>query len=289
MTTALFSALYPAALPYFAAFLESLDAQSDGDFELWLSLDELAEAQIKNLLGERPANLLNVSGKSVATARDESLQIVCQNSDIVILVDSDDLLLPERVARAKLGLEHREVYGCALELMNAASQDLGLQFGPKSPPQNWRDFLANVNVFGLSNTAYRSETLSNCLGLAPDVQLVDWLLITRAIEQGASLTFDTDPQMRYRQYDSNTAKVTAPYTPEQVLRATNLVLEHYRHVLADTDDELYRTRQIEVERFFKAMQNSATCAKYTQALNTLKPVFYWWECVANGDLLEVWR
>ena len=288
MTTALYSALYSAALPYFEDFLASLDAQTDADFELWLSLDAVDEQQIRRRLGDRPAQLLDVTGKNVASARDISLQRVCEHSDIVILVDSDDLLLPERVASAKRALENAQIYGCALELMNAQAQALGLRFGLESPPPNWRDFLTKVNVFGLSNTAYRSETLASCLGLPADVRAVDWLLITRALWQGASLTFDSEPHMRYRQYPTNTAKVIAPYSPEDLHKATELVLNHYAYVLNDINSDAHRIRQTQAQTFAKTMQHPAKRQLYLEALNRHKKVFYWWECVAQPELEALW-
>ena len=288
MRSALFSALYPAALPYLGAFLASVRAQTDRDFDLWLSLDGVTQAEVGTHLGGLAANFIQVTGLSVAAARDVCLQQLASSYDQIILVDSDDLLLPERVARAKAGLRKADVYGCALELINAASEILPGTFGLNGASADWQTFLTRANVFGLSNTAYRAETLTECLGLAEDVRLVDWLLVTRALQTNARLSFDPEPQMRYRQYEDNTAKVLGPYQAEDILRATELVLGHFRQLQTDGLGPAFEARLTDLLSFQEVMADDVKLTRYTNRLNRLKRVFWWWEAVAHPDLTSLW-
>lgn len=157
--------------------------------------------------------------------------------------------------------------------------------------------------------------------------MVDWLLITNAVQNNAHLYFDQTPHMLYRQYPSNTAKVLPPYTPEEIRKATTLVLEHYKKTLnspherrggslANTEGlssptlknphsethpkgkgqtnsvhdlrTLLEASYLEVQQFSATIADSDVLARYTKALNALKPVFLWWECVANEELKDIW-
>ncbi len=333
MKTALYTTFYPAAQPYLQTWAESVAAQSDQDFDLWIAVDHVATDH----LTLPPSNLhwLHANeGDTPASLRQRAFEDIIQAYDAVIFVDSDDVLLPERVATAKEALKSYDVYGCALNLINTNGQDLRLTF--TSPRTDWTNLLSKVNIFGLSNTAYRTETLASCLPFPSDTVMVDWLLITNALQHNAHLYFDQTPHMLYRQYPDNTAKVLPPYTPEQIVKATQLVLEHISKILpASIQEQLLENgpsseggqpnpstssgqanaapttptingvvpttlspsnfhqalqqRQQAVHHFTAVTADKTLLARYTKALNALKPVFLWWECVAQEELRDIWN
>lgn len=310
MKTALYTTFYPAAKPYLQTWADSLAVQTDQDFDLWIAVDNISIKDVS--LPRAKINWLYAEpGDTPASLRQRAFEEIIQAYDAVIFVDSDDVLLPERVATAKEALKSYDVYGCALELIDTGGQRLGHTF--TSLRTDWPELLSKYNIFGLSNTAYRTETLANCLPFPRGTVMVDWLLITNALQNNAHLYFDQTPHMLYRQYHDNTAKVIAPYTPEQIVRATNLVLEHYTltpqppfevenpanprsSVLADFRPRIpssafhqrLKQRQQDVQHFHTSIADKTTLARYTKALNALKPVFLWWECVANEELKELW-
>jgi hypothetical protein len=128
--------------------------------------------------------------------------------------------------------------------------------------------------------------------------MVDWLVISQVLAQGKNLYFDAAPQMLYRQYGNNTARVISPYSSEQIKRACTLVLGHYDYLLdifgkKPVKDKLFKNkaleRQKEVKRFADFMQNEANLHAYTEKINYLKPIYSWWEIVAHPDLEYVWQ
>ncbi len=313
MKTALYTTFYPAAKRYLQTWADSVAAQSDKNIDLWIAVDDIETNDF--ILPDLKTHWLHGEPSDTpASLRGRAFEEIIQAYDAVIFVDSDDVLLPNRVAVAKDFLKSYDVYGCALNLIDTDGQDMGQVF--TSSRTDWADLLAKVNVFGLSNTAYRTETLAKCLPFPNDTVMVDWLLITRALEQKAHLYFDQTPHMLYRQYSSNTAKVLPPYTPSEILRATRLVLEHYEKTfhegrdgsLANTESvsglalanphaethppvfhERLKMRQLEVQQFSANIADSGVLARYTKALNALGPVFLWWECVANEKLASIWN
>jgi hypothetical protein len=290
MKTALYTTFYPAAQPYLQTWGDSVAAQTDQDFDLWIAVDNGSLDDWR-----RPRDTIYWlhanADDTPASLRHRAFEEIIQAYDAVIFVDSDDVLLPERVATAKEALKSYDVYGCALELIDTGGNPLGHTF--TSPKTDWPELLSRYNIFGLSNTAYRTETLANCLPFPSNTVMVDWLLVTNALQNNAHLYFDQTPHMLYRQYQDNTAKVLAPYTSEQIVRATNLVLEHYTKIrppfpLSSTFHQHLQQRQLDVQRFTATIADKTTLARYTKALNALKPVFLWWECVANEDLRDLW-
>jgi hypothetical protein len=283
MKTALYTTIFPAALPYVKAWSDSVIAQSDQEFDLWIALDSVSEKDIP-----RPqANTHYFTahhGQTVAQIREAAFREMIPHYDIMIFTDSDDVLLPERVAAAKQGLQNADVYGCAMQLINTDGKELGLEFNTKRT--DWHDLMLSQNVFGLSNTAYRTSILKYCLDFPKNTVMVDWLMVTKALQARARLYFDITPRMLYRQYENNTARVLSPYTPSQIIKATQLILGHYQRL--DVKNPPIQKRQLEVELFYRNIADETLLTRYTKALNALKPVFLWWECVAHEELKDIW-
>jgi hypothetical protein len=294
---ALYTVVYPGVESYLPDWYASVRAQTDTGFDLWISTDGLAPAEAVAAAG-RPFEarwLPAAPGSSPASLRSAALEELTSRYDAVVLVDSDDLLEATRIEAARAGLAGADVVGCALRIVDAAGASLGPILGPVESSPDWGEFLARHNVFGLSNTAYRADLLRRCLPIPADVVLVDWLLALRAWAADAALRFDREPRMRYRQHPANTARVLPPFSEAYVLRATDLVVDHYRTVLGDGGGiGAGRTARVgavaeQVLAFRQAVRGSdAVLRRYVAALNRLEPRYVWWWCVANPVLEGVW-
>ena len=293
MKTALYTTVHPASRPYLEPFFGSVAAQTDLEFDFWLGVDALRPEALGNASVLNEAHFVVAEpGDTPASLRGRAWAQIVTLYDAVILVDSDDVLYPGRVAAAKKQLEISDVGGCALELIAENGASLGVTL--QAPPErNWAELLPHSNVFGLSNTAYRCEVLAKTLPLPQDVAVVDWLVVTRAYFAGARLGFDAAPRMAYRQYESNTAQVTPPFTPEGILRATAHVLTHLQYVVRGQNINTeqfgrFEQRLAEVQRFSEQVQGDALTT-YTQKLNArTQPVYLWWACVAHKELAYLW-
>jgi hypothetical protein len=293
---AVYTTVYPGVEPYLAVWHESVRNQIDGDFDLYISLDSVSPDELMNAIGrEAGATLITAAaGSTPAQIRSAALEALVDEYDAIILVDSDDVLDPLRVSSARAATETFDLAGCALRLIDEAGHDLGRTFGPASS-SSYDVLLARHNIFGLSNSAYRADILRRCLPIPADCVLIDWLLATRALAAGASLTFDFTPRMAYRRYARNVTPLLPPFLPEDILRATQLVLAHYRTVLSDglAEGARYWSRIKLAYRRAALFEHSITnddqkLERYVCALNALDPVYVWWWCVANRKLEEIW-
>jgi hypothetical protein len=166
-----------------------------------------------------------------------------------------------------------------------------------TPPDEEADTtLPRTNVFGLSNTAYRSGVLRACLPIPAAAALVDWYLVTMAWLQGARLAFDPIPRMDYRQHGSNMARIRSPFTTERVRADTELVREHFRLVLdglpaaaLPARAEQLRDAAADVAAFDRhVVGDPQRLDSYVRSLNAAPPPLRWWASVAYPPLRSSW-
>ena len=294
---AVYTTWYPGVERFLPEWSRSLRDQTDRNFDLWVGVDGLDFRKAAEPLGTPSGTRWVVAepGATPARVRERALSRIVQEYPAVVFVDSDDLLMPSRVAAARAALEKHDVVGCALKIVDEEGKDLGARFGPPAGAE-WAELLPRHNVFGLSNSAYRSDVLRQLLPLPEDCILIDWLFATRAWAQGHNLFFDEVPGMSYRQYGTNVAKVLPPFFEEGVVRATECVAGHYRLVL---DNPLRRLGPVPrarleaaharftiFEKFLAASPDGRR--QYLEALNGLTPRYVWWWAVANSELEHLW-
>ncbi len=331
MNVALCSTVFPSILRFFRPFYESVQRQEDASFTVHLALDGVSPEELAAACGAEVDAEYSVAepGWSPAQVRQQAWEQLCPRFDAVVLVDADDVLHPDRVRTAVHALDQADVYGCALELVDEAGADINLKFErPHADPDtDWSQSLALYNVFGLSNTAYRTRVLAAALPLPADVVAVDWYLVTRACWAGATLVFDDVPQMDYRQHGDNLGRVVPPFDAHYLAQATGAAQRHHArlasalwgspplasapsasarlasapsvsapsasarsHGSARSAEWFARERAATVDAFATAMQQDATRDAYLEAINRpAKKVFAWWEFVAMPELETIWN
>ncbi len=294
---ALYTTVHPQAKRFLRTWYESVRAQADGSFDLWFGVDGLSRADVVSCLGEEPrANwVMAGSGDSGASVRLQAMERMVECYDTIIFVDSDDVMIPSRVAAARQALLSHDVVGCALRVIDQEGLETGAAFAPE-PDWRPRQLLARYNIFGLSNTAYRADVLRRCLPFSRDCILIDWFLVTRSWLAGADLWFDQVPGMLYRQHELNTARILPPFRTRDIIEATERVLGHYDFILPFVQDGIpcdgaaLRAAQQEIAEFDRAMRDSpARLDAYTRSINDLPPRYVWWWAVANPQLRRLWK
>ena len=198
-----YTTVYPAVVKYLPEWYRSVQSQTDSDFELWIGLDALLQGDVEAAVGSTiDAQWVWDAGISTpATIRNLALRRMTASGCDVVLVDSDDILLPSRVAAAREALRTSDLAACALEIVDGRGEPLGAEFNldPASTPSH---VLPRNNIFGFSNSAYRCELLDRALPIPSEAVLVDWYIATRAWLFGAELSFDRTVRMKYRQYEA---------------------------------------------------------------------------------------
>jgi hypothetical protein len=294
---ALYTTVYPGAAPFLDAWSASVEAQEDRDFDLWISLDGVSEAAVTARSGDgaAPTFVVAAPASTPAQVRQQALAQIADRYEAVVLVDSDDLLHPDRVASARAWLDDADVAACGLRLVDEAGQPLGLSLATRGQVES-TSILPRTNAFGLSNTAWRSEVLRACLPIPAAAALVDWYLITMAWLQGARLTFDPTARMDYRQHGANMARIRAPFTAERIRSDTALVREHFRLVLDNLPPGALQERATQVREAAadvaafddRIVEDAAGLTRYVQQLNASPPPLLWWASVAYPPLRSQW-
>jgi hypothetical protein len=294
---ALYTAVYPGAARFLSAWYASALAQTDRDFDLWISLDGMTEAAVVAQVGHPPAATFVIAeaGSTPAQVRQQALTRIAESYDAVVLVDSDDLLHADRVAAARASLEGADVAACGLRLVDEGGQALGASLvipGDSNPGST----LPRTNAFGLSNTAYRCDILRACLPIPAAATLVDWYLVTMAWLRDARLAFDPTARMDYRQHGANVARIRPPFTAERVRKDTALVGEHFRLVLGNLPPGALPTRATHVREAAadvatferRVVHDPAALSRYVRELNAAPPPLLWWASVAHPPLRSLW-
>ena len=295
---ALCSTFYPGVEPFLRDWYTSVLKQTDRNYQLCIALDEIGVDSAVPTLGKIPDSVVWTTaekGETPAAIRQRLLSQVVEEFDSVVLVDSDDILYPGRIAAARQSLYHGEMAGCALRLVDQQGLDLGKELN--LPPQiSPNMILPRHNVFGLSNTAWRSSLLKKCLPVPSNAMIVDWFLATRAWLLGASLYFDQRVCMDYRQYASNSTRVCGPFSREQVIHDTLRVSQHFQLILNSPiqgaiDSRRKRLLQV-AEDVFKFASNVIPDQEkldlYLVKLDELDLSPLWWSCVAHPSLKYLW-
>jgi hypothetical protein len=296
--TVLCTTIHPQVLPYLAPFLASVAGQSDADVDVWFALDGVPAGQVRELLpsGLRVRFIDAPPGVAPAEVRTVLFSAVCQSYELAILADADDVLETSRVAAAKAATREVDVSACAMSLIDEAGADLGYAFGalPDGSPAALDELLAHGNVFGLSNSCYRTAVLDACLPVPPGCTVVDWYLATAARLHGGRLALDPERHMRYRQHRANIAPVLPPFSAASIVRATGIVRGHHELVAnLDADDAplraALRAARSGLDAFAAAIAEPALLERYVRAVNALPPPQAWWTMVANPELEGLWR
>ena len=290
--------MYPGVERFLASWHRSVEAQRDRDFDLWIALDGLTPAGVRDSIGHDVAAtwVSGSPGDTPAQVRQRVLEAVAVRCDGVVLVDSDDLLRPSRVGAARRALRHADLSVCALRLVDEFGHDLGSTLGPPAGADA-AAVLPQANVFGLSNTAYRCDLLRRCLPIPATAEAVDWYLATRAWLLAATVHADPVARMDYRQYGSNMTVVRPPFGEAQVRRDTARVLAHLALAASAVPEDALpeRVRALaaataEVGAFRqRVVAAPERLSAYVRRLEGLAWPKAWWSHVASPALADMWR
>lgn len=293
----LFTTIYPGVERFLPAWHESVRAQIDRDFDLCICLDGLGQSDVEAAIGRAVGAiwLPNRQGDTPAQIRQRGFAHLVERYDGVVAVDSDDILHPTRVTAARASLDCSDITACALDLVDEHGIALGLRL---ELPVNTscENVLPHHNVFGLSNSAFRTDVLSWCLPIPPSAIFVDWYMVSRAWLMGARLSFDPVSRMFYRQHGANMARIRPPFSAAQIARDAARVRNHFNLLLQDVPSNALRKRvaavegaAAEIDAFTARVVNSADkLASYTAVLNTQPPPRVWWSSIAHTDLCHMW-
>ena len=293
--SAVYTTFHPGVRPYFRDFMEALDQQTESGFTLYVGLDRCDEQEVHDCAERRVDAVFvnNVPGGSMADMRNAGLFKALEDGhEAVVLIDADDVPGPDRVKNALAGLERHDAVACAMVIVDGELQPVAQKFVP-----SWQEgMLIRENVFGFSNSAYRSEILKKCLPVPTECILVDWYLATSVWLAGGRMNCLQSKDLFYRQYGNNLAQVVPPFSPESVIKAARTVLGHYDILLSNPPagmgpfQEDIQQAASDVKTFIACLEaDSKRLAEYAQVLSDSEQPNAWWTGVANPEWEEIWN
>jgi hypothetical protein len=276
---AVVTVLYPAALPFAADLVTDLNAQDDRDFTVVAVLDNVAPGSLVGL--RRP--LLEIAAVGTPAAlRARAIAVAAERADLLIFVDADDRMRPERVAAVRAGMAGWEALAHDFTPFAAGS--------PEAPPAlhgAWdpdRAFTAadlqDGTCIGFGASACRAAIArATSHRLDPSAEVFDWGFYATLLHQGAAIRFLDQPLTRYRQHAGN---LIGWGRTMDAVRGCRIKAAHYRRLLPW--DPAYRRL---AAAYAAAAERLATDAALRDAYARRPPATragWWYDLILPEDL-----
>lgn len=199
-----FTVCYPKALPYLDDFLNSLTAQTDQDFDVFVVNDSCGplEERFRRYRALRICEFPATG--SLAQIRQLGFEeVLVRGYGKIVFGDCDDRFSPDRVAVVKGLLQDWDVVVNDVSLFGERQVTDYFSGRLKDGAVIRLEDILTKNFMGLSNTAIRAEWLRGVV--LADTPVVDWYLFSRLLAKGAKAVFCGRALTDYRQHAGNMA------------------------------------------------------------------------------------
>jgi len=274
---AVFSVIFPGNLPFFGAYLGSLVAQTEQDFDVLLVVDGVVDIQeyLSPFRDRLHISTTSASG-TIAEVRAVGLGWLEELTyDHIVFADTDDKLSPDRVAVCRQYLESYPV----------VVNDL-LPFTDLEPTGRgyWENRMADrtefsgasierFNFAGLGNSAVRREVLDR-LAIPKALKAVDWFLFHHWLQHRTGI-FTHAGKALYRQHGANMIGLHN-FTEEKLWNILRTKGEHYE-VLQEASPHLRLLWEKNV-KLAEALKTDADALKRgLRKIQIMDKNFFWWE------------
>lgn len=273
MKTCFATVIYKQAKPYIKPLVDSLQAQSDNDFDLLVINDNFSRDELSEL--ELPANtkLIDCDPKhlSIVQTRIEMLrQAKALGYELVILGDADDIISANRIEQYKRTCE---IDKTSVFFYNKFVTESGEDVF-KVLPEAVTDIkqISQQNYLGLSNTGIRLskisedfiESLSEC-----NSPVFDWYLFTRILLDIGTGSLVEQASTIYRIYEGNTAGCTRDLEKELDIKK-----KHYAILSVRYD-------------YFKYLANMLQAVDDGSLKLSINHQGYWWSDIKMEEHYEI--
>lgn len=205
--TVFMTTVFPGCMMFFDDFMNSLDLQTDKDFDLLIVNDgvENLDNYLKKYIN---INFLQIiSSNTIVQNRKAGIDSVINlNYEYLIFGDSDDYFELNRIAVSKECLNYFDIVVNDLSVFDKQNGVYKTKCFSKRLKNNSTidfDYIKDKNIFGLSNTAVKVSEITK-LVYSDDMIAFDWCLFSQLLSQNKSAVFTNETQTYYRQYSNNT-------------------------------------------------------------------------------------
>jgi hypothetical protein len=254
MTRALIAtSVYEAARPYLDAWIDGVLAIRGGpDVSVLVTVDNLRhpESAFFRLTAALPVRFVTTDASSPAAVRLSMLKSIrAEDTDMVVLSDCDDVMLPQAIAVHAEALDGADFSAGDLDLIDVAGQPVtGHFFGSRNLLGIWDDWRWTLtgNPFGFTNTALAASAIPSLPGDIPStITAVDWWLFATLLRRGCKARLVSGRVAKYRLHPTSVALRGIPENAAQFTAALSAVSAHLG---CFQDDPHAASLRLEIER-----------------------------------------
>jgi len=278
MSIAVLTVIFPEIKVFFSEFAQSLRNQSDQDFHLIIVNDKCCLSDF-DLSGFQYSILQH--GESIAKNREILIyEAIKQKFDWIIFADADDWFESNRIEVIRGLIPNYDVIANEIVpfndihfLENKFEKILGKFCSIDL------NFIRDKNLFGLSNTAFRTHFLEN-IDIPVEIIAVDWYLVTKAMQAGARSCFTAETKTYYRQWDKNIIGIDK-VSEKEIKTGVKVKYLHYKNLAQN--DSWYTKDLSWLQNLYLNIEN----ANFDIYKNKVRKAGYvtpfWWQNIKNYE------
>jgi glycosyltransferase involved in cell wall biosynthesis len=208
---AFLTTIFPMKEQFLIDFFDSLSRQTYKFFDVVVVND--GYCNLNDLKSKYDMlNIVELAYSSTpAKNREYGINYCIENKyDVLVFGDSDDYFSDNRVELLLSALNDNDIIVNDVSLFddNGVYEDMYMSNRLKNDSNVGYDYIQNKNIFGLSNTALKTNVL-NKVTFDQNLIAVDWCLYKGLLKNGCNAVFTNKAITYYRQYKNNTVGLQA--------------------------------------------------------------------------------
>ena len=279
----LFTVVYPQAIKYFSDFCTSAVTQSNKDFDVLIINDGCERNILCDFLTNLNYTIIDAAGNP-SKNRQQGINYARQNGyKYLVSCDVDDTFSPGRIGDTikLLSTNEYDILVCNLNIVNESLHPLIKDYFSFEIPGDKlidKEFIRDKNIFGMSNTAIKLQSLKNDISI-PDTPIADWYLFTMLLDKGLTAGYVNQSYVNYRQYDANLIGINC-FDVSTFKRLANYKYCHYK-LLVENGFEDYKSLLYESEKLLTVSDKRIETIISKQLEDHKQPL--WWQIISNNQ------
>ena len=224
----LYSTIFPQSKKFFSDFIQSINKQTDNNFELVLCLNgtNLSKQQINKI--QVPFIIISCD-LPMNEARVYALKKIIKLYSHIILLDSDDYMSLNRVNLVKKDLEKNDFIVNNLYIFSNLKKKPNEWLKIKNNKRIKLNDIKNHNFVGLSNLSITSKALKKIINKVNfNLIALDWCIAKLLLINNFKGIFKKNIKTFYRQYDNNVSNLKN-FTKKQLLKDYKNKIENFQY------------------------------------------------------------
>ena len=296
-STVFLTTIFPASQIYLDDFFNSLQKQSNKNFDVIIMNDGVKDFN-SYILRFPDLNIIEkkVSG-SFAKIREIGINTVKEYGyQNIIFGDSDDYFSENRVEESISALKFNHLVVNDLTIVSGENKEIDFLKNNLKNTNFRRDTILNGNVFGFSNISLRAEIINIEISFNDKLLAADWYFVTSLLLQKEyKIKFLGNVQTYYRQHSNNVIGISLYLTSDKLELGIRVKIIHYQNLIEfckkNNNQEYYDCFVKKLNNIIELkneLSNEIFRQNYIDRVNrNIKNIFtgWWSEIITKEDLI----